>query len=141
MKFTDTRMDEKSRKISLKSTPLSLILPDSHEKSFLINFYDTPGHLNFQDEMCSALRVCDGAILVVDCIEGVMLGTELQIKYLVQENISMVVVLNKIDRLILELKIPPADAYLKIKYILEEINGIIEKCPFHTHDKTKFRVI
>jgi U5 small nuclear ribonucleoprotein component len=53
------------------------------DKSYLLNLIDTPGHVNFTDEMCCAIRVCDGAILVVDAIEGVMLGTERAIKYLV----------------------------------------------------------
>ena len=74
--FPDSRVDEQERKISLKCCPMSLILPDSRDKSYLVNLFDTPGHPNFSDEMCSALRVCDGAILVVDCIEGVMMQTE-----------------------------------------------------------------
>jgi len=77
--------------------------------------------------MCSALRICDGALLVVDVIEGVMLGTEEIIKYLIKEKIPITVVLNKIDRLILEMKIPPDDAYLKIKHTIEEINSVICK--------------
>ena len=61
---------------------MSLILPDSRDKSYLINLFDTPGHSNFTDEMCCALRACDGvylyvwinkAMLLVDAIEGVML--------------------------------------------------------------------
>ena len=59
---------------------MSFVLGDSKEKSYLINLFDTPGHPNFSDEMCSALRVCDGAILVVDCVEGVMMQTEHIIK-------------------------------------------------------------
>jgi 116 kDa U5 small nuclear ribonucleoprotein component len=55
---------------------MSLVLPNSKDKSYLINICDTPGHPNFTDEMCSVLRVCDGALLLVDCIEGVMLQTE-----------------------------------------------------------------
>jgi U5 small nuclear ribonucleoprotein component len=85
----DTRVNEQERKISLKSTPMSLVLPDSRDKSFLINLFDTPGHPNFTEEMCAAARACDGAILVVDCIEGVMMGTEQIIKYLVHENIAV----------------------------------------------------
>jgi U5 small nuclear ribonucleoprotein component len=60
----------------MKSAPISLVLPDSNDKSYLINLIDTPGHPNFWGEMCAALRLCDGAILVVDAIEGVMMGTE-----------------------------------------------------------------
>jgi len=62
---------------------MSLVLPDLKEKSYLLNLYDTPGHVNFSDEVCSALRICDGAILVVDAVEGVMLGTEKTIRYMV----------------------------------------------------------
>lgn len=62
---------------------MSLILPDSQDKSYLVNLYDTPGHINFSDEACSALRVSDGALLVVDAVEGVMMNTERFIKYCV----------------------------------------------------------
>jgi len=70
-------------KISLKSTPMSLVLPDSREKHYLINLYDTPGHVNFSDEVCASLRACDGVLLVVDVVEGVMINTERFIRYAV----------------------------------------------------------
>lgn len=66
-----------------------------------------------------------------------MMGTEKVVKYLVQEKIKITVVINKIDRLILELKIPPADAYLKIKHSLEEINGFIQSAAFHLSQEEK----
>ena len=50
--------------LSIKSTPVSLILSDSRDKSYLINLYDTPGHPNFTDEVCCALRICDGVLVV-----------------------------------------------------------------------------
>ena len=83
-KFTDTRFDERDRKISIKASPMSLILADSKDKSYLVNIFDTPGHPNFSDETLCALRISDGAIVVVDAIEGVMIGTERMIKYLVE---------------------------------------------------------
>jgi U5 small nuclear ribonucleoprotein component len=67
----------------------------------------------------AGLRVCDGVVLVVDVVEGVMMVTEKIIKHIVREELDVVVVVNKIDRLIIEMKIPPEDAYLKIKHILE----------------------
>lgn len=70
-----------------------------------------------------------------------MLGTEKIIKYLVQENIAITIVINKIDRLILELRLPPSDAYLKIKHTLEEINGIISSTNLNIDDKEKYHVI
>jgi U5 small nuclear ribonucleoprotein component len=131
VRYSDTRKDEQERKISLKSSAMSLVLPDSKEKSYLFNIMDTPGHPNFNDEVCCSLRISDGAVLVVDVIEGVMVGTERILKYIVQENLNFCVVLNKIDRLPLEMKMPAADAYLKLKHTLEEINGILATATAH----------
>lgn len=72
MRFTDTRIDEQERRISIKSVPVSLVLEDSNGKSYLCNIMDTPGHVNFSDEMTAALQLADGALLVVDAAEGVM---------------------------------------------------------------------
>lgn len=72
MRFTDTRIDEQERRISIKSVPVSLVLEDSNAKSYLCNIMDTPGHVNFSDEMTAALQLADGALLVVDAAEGVM---------------------------------------------------------------------
>lgn len=76
----------------------------------------------------------------VDAVEGVMLGTEKTIRYCVQENIAITVIINKVDRLILELRLPPADAYLKIKHTLEEINGIISTTSLALENKEKYHV-
>lgn len=88
--FTDARFDEIERKISVKATPMSLVLPDKKEKSYLVNLIDTPGHPNFNDEVCSGLRLCDGAVLVVDCIEGCMANTERLLKYIVHEQLPVI---------------------------------------------------
>lgn len=62
---------------------MTMVIPDSKGKDYVLNAFDTPGHVNFSDEMCCALRISDGAVLVVDAVEGVMLGTERTIKYCV----------------------------------------------------------
>lgn len=72
MRFTDTRLDEQERGISIKSMPMSLVLESTVGKAYLVNIMDTPGHVNFSDEMTAALRLADGAVLVVDVVEGVM---------------------------------------------------------------------
>jgi len=104
---------------------MSLLLPNSKDKSYLVNLYDTPGHVNFMDEVCCALRASDAMLLTIDVVEGVMMTTEMLIKAAVKEKMPIVVLINKIDRLIIELKLPPSDAYLKIKNILDEVNIII----------------
>lgn len=72
IRYTDTRIDEQERRISIKAVPMTLVLEDSNSKSFLCNIMDTPGHVNFSDEMTAALRLADGAVLIVDAAEGVM---------------------------------------------------------------------
>lgn len=125
MRYTDTRVDEQERQISIKAVPMSLVLEDGNAKSYLCNIMDTPGHVNFSDEMTAALRLADGAVLVVDAADGVMVNTERAIRHAIQERLPIVVVINKVDRLITELKLPPTDAYHKLKHTIEEVNNLI----------------
>lgn len=74
LRYTDTRLDEQERGISIKAMPVSLVLEDSAGKSFLCNVVDTPGHVNFSDELTAGLRLADAAVLVVDAAEGVMVS-------------------------------------------------------------------
>lgn len=125
-RYTDTLYTEQERGVSIKSAPITVVMQDLKSKSYLMNFYDTPGHVNFSDEVSAAIRLCDGAILFVDAAEGVMLNTERLLKHALQNGLTIAVCINKIDRLLLELKLPPQDAYYKIRQILDEINGIIK---------------
>lgn len=118
-RWMDTRTDEQERHLSVKASPITLLLTNSKSKHYVFNTIDTPGHPNFIGEFVAALRLTDGVVLVVDAVEGVMLMTRKIIKHIVRENVDVIVVINKIDRLIIEMKIPPEDAYLKIKHTLE----------------------
>ncbi|KDN53116.1 P-loop containing nucleoside triphosphate hydrolase protein [Tilletiaria anomala UBC 951] len=125
MRYTDSHLLERDRGVSIKSAPLSLVLQSTRGKSYLCNLIDTPGHTNFVDEVAAGCRLVDGVVLVVDVVEGVMCNTEAIIKHCIREDLPMVLVLNKLDRLILELRLPPTDAYFKIRHTLEEVNNAI----------------
>ncbi|KAI9728008.1 MAG: hypothetical protein M1828_005413 [Chrysothrix sp. TS-e1954] len=126
LRYTDTHILERERGLSVKAAPMSLVVQSTKGKSHLFNIIDTPGHVNFADEVAASLRLADGLVLVVDVVEGVQIGTERIIKHAVLEDIPITLVINKMDRLILELKIPPTDAYFKLKHVVEEVNTVIE---------------
>ncbi|KAJ2145901.1 hypothetical protein IW142_002374 [Coemansia sp. RSA 564] len=129
--YTDVHRLERQRGIGLKSMPMSLVAQNTKGKSYALNIMDTPGHANFIDEVAAALRLADGVVVVVDAVEGVMSGTERVIRAAVREGLGITLVINKVDRLILELKLPPEDAYIKLKHTVEEVNNTIATCP-HT---------
>lgn len=126
LRYTDVNFLERERGLSIKSAPMSLVLQGTRGKSHLFNVIDTPGHVNFVDEVAAGLRLADGVVLVVDVVEGVNINTEQIIKYAVLEDLPLTLVVNKMDRLILELKLPPNDAYFKLKHVVEEVNTVIE---------------
>lgn len=126
LKYTDCRADEQERGISIKASPVSLVLPDSRGKSYLVNIMDTPGHVNFMDEATAALRLADGVLLCVDALEGPMLGTRKVIENAVREGSDMILVLTCLDRLILELRLPPADAFYKLRFMINKVNELVQ---------------
>ena len=125
LRYTDTLLTEQERGLSIKAQPVSLVLPDTKGKSYLLNVMDTPGHVNFSDEVTAAMRLSDGMVLFIDASEGILLNTERLLKHALQENLAITICINKIDRLILELKLPPVDAYYKLKHIVDEVNGLL----------------
>lgn len=125
MRYADILFTEQERGVSIKSSPLTLVLPDTKNKSFLLNIMDSPGHVNFSDEVTAAFRLSDGAVIFIDAAEGMMLNSERMIKHAMQERLAVTICINKIDRLMLELKLPPTDAYFKLRQIIDEVNSII----------------
>lgn len=126
LRYTDTHLLERERGVSLKTAPMSLVLENTRHVSHLFHILDTSGHVNFADEVASSLRLSDGVVIVVDVVEGVQSMTEMAIKHAILDDLPIVLVVNKMDRLILELKLPPQDAYYKLKYVIEEVNTVIE---------------
>jgi len=124
-RYSDTRKDEQERQLSIKCAPVSMVLADSRGKHYVLHLVDCPGHSNFSDEGTAALRVADAAVIVVDAVEGLMATTERQIAAAVDARCSLSLVINKIDRLILELKLPPTDAYFKLQHTIDDVNACI----------------
>ncbi|KAF9351756.1 Elongation factor 2 [Mortierella sp. AD094] len=100
-------------------------LPSIVGNTFLINLIDSPGHVDFSSEVTSALRVTDGALLVVDCIEGVCVQTETVLRQALCERIKPVLVVNKVDRALLELQVAKEDLYQSFNRMIESVNVII----------------
>jgi len=125
VRYTDNRLDEQERGLSIKTMPMTLLLQNSQGKSFLMNILDSPGHVNFSDEVTASFRISDGVVVVVDAVEGVMVQTERVLKHAIQEGLAICVVINKVDRLILELKLPPLDAYHKLRHTIDDINNVL----------------
>uniref|UniRef100_A0A4W6CXI4 Elongation factor-like 1 n=1 Tax=Lates calcarifer TaxID=8187 RepID=A0A4W6CXI4_LATCA len=97
---------------------------DHGDQEYLLNLIDSPGHVDFSSEVSTAVRLCDGAIVVVDAVEGVCPQTQVVLRQAWLENIRPVLVINKIDRLIMELKLTSQEAYTHLQKILEQVNAV-----------------
>ncbi|MDM7275106.1 MAG: elongation factor EF-2 [Thermoprotei archaeon] len=116
---------EKQRGITVKAANISLY----HEyggKPYIINLIDTPGHVDFSGRVTRSLRVLDGAIVVVDAVEGVMTQTETVIRQALEERVRPILFINKVDRLVKELKMTPEKMQERFVEIIKEVNSLID---------------
>ena len=121
----DYMEEEQKRQMTIKAANVSLL----HERNgtpYVINLIDTPGHVDFSGRVTRSLRAIDGAVVVVDSVEEIMVQTETVTRQALEERVRPVLYINKIDRLIKELRLNSEQIQERIGRIITEFNRLIE---------------
>jgi ribosome assembly protein 1 len=116
-----------SSAISLFFSMLRRSAPDAtpEQKEYLVNLIDSPGHIDFSSEVSTASRLCDGAVVLVDAVEGLCSQTVTVLRQTWVDHMKPLLVINKMDRLITELKMTPGEAYIHLSKLLEQVNAVL----------------
>ena len=122
--FTDSYYLEQERGITIFAANASMVY-DYNGEEFLINLIDTPGHVDFGGDVTRALRAVDGAVVVVDAVEGAMPQTETVLRQAMKENVKPVLVINKVDRMINELKVDVQEMQTRLGKIIDKVNKLM----------------
>ena len=117
--------EEQKRKITIKAANITLLIQNA-ESPYIINLVDTPGHVDFTGKVTRALRVIDGAVVVVDSVEEIMAQTEIVTRQALEERVRPVLFINKVDRLITELQLSEEQIQKKLNHIIDNFNDLIE---------------
>lgn len=123
--FTDFYHLEQERGITIFAANVSMVYDYKGEDHF-INLIDTPGHVDFGGDVTRALRAVDGAVVVVDAVEGAMPQTETVLRQAMKELVKPVLFINKIDRMINELKVDPNEMQVRLGKIIDKVNKLIK---------------
>jgi elongation factor 2 len=124
--FTDFLEIEQQRGITVQTSAVSL----SHNmegQDYLINLLDTPGHVDFSGDVARALRAIDGVVVVMDAVEGVMPQTETVLRQALAERVHPVLYINKVDRLIDELRLTPEGIQMRFVKLITKFNEMIKR--------------
>ncbi len=120
----DTEEDEQERGITIDAANVSM----THEyegTNHLINLIDTPGHVDFGGDVTRAMRAVDGALVVVDAVEGAMPQTETVVRQSLREGVKPALFINKVDRLISELQEGPEEMQERLQAVIADVNDLI----------------
>jgi len=117
---------EQERGITIYAANVSMVHRIG-EKEYLINLIDTPGHVDFGGDVTRAMRAVDGVVVVTDAVEGCMPQTETVVRQALKERVKPVLFINKVDRLIKELKLSPEEMQERFKKLITEVNMLIQK--------------
>lgn len=149
VRYLDSRYDEQEREITMKASSVTLrhtlhsdtssrakeLLTEARtihndqdkegDLTFLLHLVDSPGHIDFSSEVSTAIRVADGAVVIVDLVDCVTTQTMSMLRQVYAEGLSMVLVLNKIDLIITTMQLTPLEAYQRIRNIIENCNATL----------------
>ncbi|GFO97635.1 translation elongation factor aEF-2 [groundwater metagenome] len=134
--FMDFDEEEQRRGITIDAATVSMV----HEyegKEYLINLIDTPGHVDFGGDVTRAMRAVDGAVVLVDAVEGPMPQTETVLRQALRENVRPILFINKVDRLINELKLTPQDMQMRLGLVIDKVNKIVKGLKPDQYDSLK----
>ncbi|MBE2900323.1 elongation factor EF-2 [Methanothermobacter thermautotrophicus] len=139
-RFLDFDEQEQARGITIDAANVSMV--HSYEgNEYLINLIDTPGHVDFGGDVTRAMRAVDGAVVVVCAVEGIMPQTETVLRQALKENVRPVLFINKVDRLINELKLDASELQERFVKIIANANKLIKNmAPEEFRDKWQVRV-
>lgn len=127
LRYLDSMEEEQRRGITMRTSAIGLKhiyqTKERGAQDMVIHLLDSPGHVDFAPEVSSALQSCDGALLVVDVVEGMCARTHQVLREAHRHQLVPILVLNKVDRLCLELCLTPTEAYLRLRGLLESVNA------------------
>ncbi|ADQ68357.1 elongation factor EF-2 [Halogeometricum borinquense DSM 11551] len=120
----DTEEDEQERGITIDAANVSMT-HEYEDNNHLINLIDTPGHVDFGGDVTRAMRAVDGALVVVDAVEGAMPQTETVVRQALREGVKPALFINKVDRLISELQEGPEEMQQRLTDVISDVNELI----------------
>lgn len=123
--FMDSDEEEQARGITIDSSNVSMVHTYKNE-DYLINLIDTPGHVDFGGDVTRAMRAVDGAVVVVDAVEGTMPQTETVLRQALREHVKPVLFINKVDRLINELQVDAQEMQIRLGKLIDHVNKLIK---------------
>jgi len=137
--FMDFDEEEQARGITINAANVSMV----HEvagQEYLINLIDTPGHVDFGGDVTRAMRAVDGAVVVVDAVEGTMPQTETVLRQALRENVKPILFINKVDRLINELKIEKKDMPIRLGKVIDHVNKLVKNMSPEHYEKDNWKL-
>ena len=135
----DTEEDEQERGITIDAANVSMT-HKYDDRDFLINLIDTPGHVDFGGDVTRAMRAVDGALVVVDAVEGTMPQTETVVRQALRENVKPALFINKVDRLINELQEGPEEMQERLQAVIRDVNELIRGMADEKYEEENWKV-